>query len=226
MEMEQLAEHVGLESKEYKGKSKLVMSRIVRAKVEVELGQTENKVEYLTELRNFIAGTPPPLEKKKKKTGQNEEESVKQKMEYEALCKQFEEIMESYKKKMEQASVKQEDTKSPKEGNVSLVDVKTALRRDFKIMGVIGGEEQKDRLSFVSLIRQIDAGREKGYKGREIIDAVIRAISPSLKLRSYLETKKYTDKMTQNKMYIINYILWESEKIFFCQLIRKTRITS
>ena len=52
---------------------------------------------------------------------------------------------------------------------MSLVDVKTALRRDFKIMGVIGGEEQKDRLSFVSLIRQIDAGMDKGYKEREII---------------------------------------------------------
>ena len=61
VEMEQLAVHVGLESKEYKGKSKLAMSRIVRAKVEVELGQMESKVEYLTELRNFIAGMPPPL---------------------------------------------------------------------------------------------------------------------------------------------------------------------
>ena len=30
VEMEQLAEHVGLESKEYKGKSKLAMSRIVQ----------------------------------------------------------------------------------------------------------------------------------------------------------------------------------------------------
>ena len=71
--------------------------------------------------------------------------------------------MESYKKKMEQASVKQEDTKSKKEGNESLVDVKSALWRDFKIMSVIGGEEQKDRLSFVSLISQIDTGLEKGY---------------------------------------------------------------
>ena len=199
--------------------------------LKLKLNLDKRKIK-LNILRNFGILLPErhhhskKKKKKKKKTGQNEEESVKQKMEYEALCKQFEEIMESYKKKMEQASVKQEDTKSPKEGNVSLVDVKTALRRDFKIMGVIGGEEQKDRLSFVSLIRQIDAGRKKGYKGREIIDAVIRAISPSLKLRSYLETKKYTDKMTQNKMYIINYILWESEKIFFCQLIRKTRITS
>ena len=186
VEMEQLAEHVGLESKEYKRKSKLAMPRIVRAKVEVELGQTKSKVEYLTELRNFITVTPLPLEE----TGQYEEEPVKPKVEYEALYKQFEEMMESHKKKMEQASLKQQDTKSPKEGNVSLVDVKTALRRDFKIMGVIGGEEQKDRLSFVSLIRQIDAGLEKGYQELEIIDAVIRAISHSLKLRSYLETMK------------------------------------
>lgn len=31
---------------------------------------------------------------------------------------------------------------------------------------------------------------DKGYKEREIIDAVLPAISPSLKLRSYLETMK------------------------------------
>ena len=36
--------------------------KVVCAKVEDELGKTENKVEYLTELQNFIAGTPPPLE--------------------------------------------------------------------------------------------------------------------------------------------------------------------
>ena len=35
--------------------------------------------------------------------------------------------------------------------------------------------------------RQIDAGLKAGYKENEIIDAVIRAVSPSLQLRSYLE---------------------------------------
>ena len=38
------------------------MSKVVRAKVEDELGTTENKAEYPTELKNFIDGTPPPLE--------------------------------------------------------------------------------------------------------------------------------------------------------------------
>ena len=68
------------------------MSKVVRAKVEGELGKAENKVEYLTELQNFIAGTPPPLEE----IDPNKEsklESVKMKLEYEALCKQFQEMM-------------------------------------------------------------------------------------------------------------------------------------
>ena len=62
LQMGQLAEHVGLESKGYNGKSKLAMSKVLRAKVEDELGKAENKVEYLTELQNFIAGIPLPLE--------------------------------------------------------------------------------------------------------------------------------------------------------------------
>ena len=50
--------------------------------------------------------------------------------------------------------------------------------------------EERNKRSFVSLIRQIDEGMEKGYKQREIIDAVIRAINPTLKLRSYLKAIK------------------------------------
>jgi len=46
--MEQLAEQVGLQSKEYKGKSKLAMSKVVHAKGEDQLEETGNKVEYLT----------------------------------------------------------------------------------------------------------------------------------------------------------------------------------
>ena len=94
-------------------------------------------------LRNFRILLLERHHHSKKKTGQNEEESVKPKMEYEALCKQFEEMIESYKKKMEQASVKQEDTKSPKEGNVSLVDVKTALRRDLRSWVLLEGRNKR-----------------------------------------------------------------------------------
>ena len=61
------------------------------------------------------------------------------------------------------------------------------LRREFKIHGVVAGDNFKDGLSFVSLARQIESGIKAGYKETEIVGAVIRAVSPSLKLRSYLE---------------------------------------
>ena len=75
------------------------------------------------------------------------------------------------------------ETKEPK---VNL-DVSKVLKHNFKIHGIVEGDNFKDGLSFVSLSRQIGAGLKAGYKVNEIIDAVIRAVSPSLQLRSYLE---------------------------------------
>ena len=51
----------------------------------------------------------------------------------------------------------------------------------------MAGDNFKDGLSFVSLVRQIESGIKAGYKESEVVEAVIRAVSPSLNLRSYLE---------------------------------------
>ena len=48
-------------------------------------------------------------------------------------------------------------------------------------------------MSFTSLAHQINAGLKRGYKEEEIIEAVIRAINPGLRLRSYLEGKPDLD---------------------------------
>ncbi len=61
--------------------------------------------------------------------------------------------------------------------------------KDLNISGLIGEPGQKDRLSFSSLARQIESGLNKGYLEQDIIDSVIRAITPRLQLRSYLEGK-------------------------------------
>ncbi|XP_038055448.1 uncharacterized protein LOC119727584 [Patiria miniata] len=63
----------------------------------------------------------------------------------------------------------------------------TLTRREFKISGQIGEPGQRDRLSFSSLAHQIESGRAKGHKEREIVEAVIRAVVPGSALRSYLE---------------------------------------
>ena len=61
----------------------------------------------------------------------------------------------------------------------------TKTFRDF-----IGEKGQKDKLSYTSLLKQIEEGRDKGYSDKEIVNAVLRAIAPGLYLRNVLETTK------------------------------------
>jgi hypothetical protein len=67
------------------------------------------------------------------------------------------------------------------------VAIKEALKKEFKIVGEVGEPGQKDKLTYVSLIRQVEVGLRKGYLEKDVVNAVIRSISPGLKLRSYLE---------------------------------------
>lgn len=64
------------------------------------------------------------------------------------------------------------------------------LRRDFRICGQIGEAGQKDKLSYTSLINQMESGQRKGHSETEIVEAVTRAISPGLHLREMLEIKR------------------------------------
>ncbi len=77
------------------------------------------------------------------------------------------------------------NTSLPPQGQM----IPAVWHREFKISGFIGEPGQKDRLTFSSLARQIESGLNKGYQQQEIVDAVIRAITPGLQLRSYLEGK-------------------------------------
>lgn len=63
------------------------------------------------------------------------------------------------------------------------------IRKEFRICGQIGEGGQKDKLSYTNLMHQIDAGLRKGHADQDIIEAVIKAISPGLNLRDMLEIK-------------------------------------
>lgn len=54
------------------------------------------------------------------------------------------------------------------------------LRREFWICGQNGEAGQKDKLSYTSLINQIESGQCKGHSEVKIIEAVIHALSPGL----------------------------------------------
>ncbi len=64
------------------------------------------------------------------------------------------------------------------------------LRREFKIWGQIGESGQKEKLSYPSLIRQMEVGLEKGHSEAEIVEAVVRAVTQGLPLRDMLEIKR------------------------------------
>lgn len=65
----------------------------------------------------------------------------------------------------------------------------SGFQKDFRINGHVGESNSKDTLAFSSLEHQIESGLRKGYPEMEIVEAVIRSVSPGLKLRSYLQGK-------------------------------------
>jgi hypothetical protein len=71
-----------------------------------------------------------------------------------------------------------------------MLESTSVFRRQFKIVGQIRQPNEKDKLSFTSLTRQIDTGVKQGYTGQEIVGGVIRAINGGMVLRSYVETYK------------------------------------
>lgn len=65
--------------------------------------------------------------------------------------------------------------------------IPAAFRKELRISGQVGDAHQKDRLSYSSLNHQIEAALGRGYGEAEVVEAVLRAINPGLRLRSYLE---------------------------------------
>ncbi len=138
----------------------LALSRKIREKIEQESTKADDEKILLVGLLAFVNRKPPPLE---------DETATKVKVE------------------PTNSSEKASEKAQGAETKVN-VDVSKGLRRDFKIYGVVAGDSFKDGLSFVSLARQLESGIKAGYKESEIVEVVIRAVSPSLKLWSYLET--------------------------------------
>ena len=80
------------------------------------------------------------------------------------------------------------DVKPPQEDFVQKVLATSAFRRQFKTSGQIGEPDEKDKIWFSLLARQIQTGLAQGYVESEIVDGVIRSITPGMVIGSYLET--------------------------------------
>ena len=182
------------------GKSRSELVRLIRNDVENTLATADDNFDgdiFLRDAISKIKGTPPPLER-------SEEELIVQ-MEVLSIEKKLEELKQLQIESDNARKTLLEQLRAAK-GKVSETDhsdltcnvVDTTVKvvkaepsvlvREFKISGQIGEPGQKDKLTYVSLIHQIDSGLERGYSDKDICDAVIKAISPHSSLRNYILT--------------------------------------
>ena len=82
----------------------------------------------------------------------------------------------------------------------------SSLHKELKIRGQIGECGQRDKLSFVRLLRQTTKTKSAGYNEDDIVNIVIRAIAPSLTLRNVLET---THNLTLKKLMLLTEVHYE-----------------
>lgn len=113
-----------------------------------------------------------------------------------ALKAKQEKELEAAKERLRAA--KSETGVSPDGSSIS--NLKSILRREFRIVGVLGPQGQKDNLSLMSLNRQIEEGLKKGYEEKEVIDGIIRCISSSLPLKDYIEAMRESGLETIKKI--------------------------
>ena len=91
-----------------------------------------------------------------------------------------------------------DETKGTQSGNslysllgAAVVDnERSTFHEDFKIRGFIGEKGQKEKHPYISLSKQIEEGRDKGYSDKEVVNAVLRTIDPGLYLRNVLRTQR------------------------------------
>ena len=171
------------------GKRRFELVKIIRNDVENTLSTADDNFDVHIFLRDAISkinGTPLPLER-------SEEELIVQ-MEVLTIEKKLEELRQlqlesdsAKKTLLEQRAAKgkvSETDHSDLTNTVAANTVKVVkgepsmLVREFKISGQIGEPGQKYKLTYVSLIHQIDSWLERGCSDKDICDAVIKAISP------------------------------------------------
>ena len=191
--LSKLATHMHI-SENLAGKRRLEIVKLVRLHLDTVLNEPDgiDLDEYFHDLIAFLKGEPPPLEKTE------EEKEVERlrialrdlKLQQEMQLKSIMDELEAAKKKLSGGATATSGTDNSDEGTAtqSAAVTPSILRREFKISGQIGEPGQADKLTYLSLIHQIDSGVAKGYTEDEICDAVIKAISPHSSLRNYVLT--------------------------------------
>ena len=164
-----------LSEEKLENKTRLSLTKFLLSAIEKELGKLrdEDIVPYLNDIIQAIsAGIPVEKSGGDKNSGADKIKELER--EVEALKVQQRDELEAALSRLEAA--RGQPGVGAQAGSTQLDNLKMLMRRDFRIAGMVAPQGQKDQLSFMSLNHQIEDGLQRGYSGREVIDAVIKCI--------------------------------------------------
>ena len=177
------------------GKSKRQVLKEVRAViVKISDGQNEDEIRrFLEDLQAVMNPATedldetqiPPLEETDDDEANDGDTKSTKKKPVEKLLK----MQKDLQSKVNELSKKVKTAQAGSRDSIKVdgVGANVLYRRELKISGTIGSPGETNKLNFISLIHQIEGALSKGYTEAEVRDAVIRAISPGMTLRSFLE---------------------------------------
>ena len=175
-----VCEKLKIEKSDFEGKSRFATVRVLTKEIENLLGKLND-----TEKVAFLKQTLETINPKSRDTEAPGEtfdvdEELRREMDREVYLQK-----EKQKRDLEAIQAPFATTTGVEQENpeASLGSLRSILKRDFRILGTIGSQGTRDQLSFISLSRQIESGREKGYSDKEIIEAIIKCIAPGLPLK-------------------------------------------
>ena len=204
-EMYSVCEKLQIEKIEFEGKSRLSTVKILMNEIQKQLDklQITEKAAFLKQIIEII--NPKNEETKTARARSDidcEERRRLDRESEEALGKQYGDS-EATGVRLDNKTGKMGDEKENPEPGLNTL--KSILKRDFRILGTIGSQGSRDQLSFISLSRQIETGKEKGYADKEIIEAIIKCIAPGLPLKDYLDAMRETGLPTVIKIIWAHY---------------------
>ena len=197
----QLCDIFKIPEADIENKTRLTLTTLFIEEIEKQLSvlKPEEIIPFLNDCIVIAGGEAAP--QKKVGTGAEQDRIKELEASIAALKIQQEKELEAARQRLETA---RNETGVSAEGfNIeksSMENLKSILRREFRIVGVLGPQGQKENLSYMSLNRQIEEGLKRGYEEKGVIDGIIKCISSSLPLKDYIEAMRESGLETINKI--------------------------
>ena len=180
-----------IESAVVLGEAKRKTIQRIQTEIERQIAGEHGEA-LLLELQKIIMEDIPLLEDNEEEESEEDAGLLRAaKEEFENMQKAFQEMLELQEKKMKEAENKwlslskaSSGGKPPPQAGAGIkIGPQNIIRiKDFKISGTMTNE--KNRLPYSSLNKQIESALQRGYSETDIVDGVINSVAPTLHLRS------------------------------------------